>query len=71
MLKRVRAMDPLDRLERMEDLNRAAREIAMAGLRDRYPDADEIELGLREASLRLGRDIMRRCFDWDPAVRGW
>jgi hypothetical protein len=71
VVARVREMDPLDRLERMEDLNRAAREIALAGLRARYPHAGEHELKLREAALRLGRDAMRRWFDWDPEVRGW
>jgi hypothetical protein len=71
VVKHVREMDPLDRLERMEDLNRAAREIAMSGLRHRYPEADEAELRLREAALRLGRETMRRWFDWDPDVRGW
>jgi len=71
VLAQVRAMEPLDRLERMEELNRAAREIAYSGLRARHPDADEQELRLREAALRLGRDAMRRWFDWDPDVRGW
>lgn len=71
VLQRVREMDPLDRLERMEDLNRAAREIAFAGLRQRYPNAGQHELELREAALRLGRDTMRRYFDWDPVARGW
>ena len=64
-------MDPLDRLERMEDLNRAARAIALAGIRARYPSADEREIRLREASLRLGREVMVRWFDWDPELRGW
>jgi hypothetical protein len=71
VLQRVREMDPLDRLARMEDLNRSARAIAMAGLRERYPEADEHELKLREAALRLGREAMIRWFGWDPEVRGW
>jgi hypothetical protein len=71
VVQRVREMDPLERLERMEDLNHAAREIAFAGLRERYPDAEQHELELREAALRLGRETMVRFFDWDPVARGW
>jgi hypothetical protein len=38
-------------------LNAAVRTIALAGLRQRYPDAGEHELRLRLAALLLGEDL--------------
>jgi len=47
------------------------RELAMAGLRRRYPHADKDELRRRLAALVLGRDIAMRVYGWDPDVEGY
>ena len=71
VIERIRAMDPIERLERMEDLNRAARELSLCNLRERYPDADEQELKLRVFARQHGRELSVRFFGWDPEIRGW
>ena len=40
----------------------AARQLALAGLRTRYPDADEREIIARFAGLTLGHDVARRAY---------
>jgi hypothetical protein len=50
---------------------RSAFLLAMAGLRERYPDATEIELRKRYAALALGRETSMALFDWDPEREGW
>lgn len=48
--------------EMMEELNRAARELALAGLRRRYPDASPEELRRRLADLLLGPELAAQVF---------
>lgn len=43
--------------ERMTQLNRSARLLALAGLRHRHPDASEAELRRRLADLILGPEL--------------
>jgi hypothetical protein len=45
--------------------------LALAGIADRHPQADERERRLRLAALRLERDTMVNAFGWDPAVNGY
>jgi len=71
MIERYRRMTPADRLQCVVDLNRLVEDLAIAGIRSRHPRADDREVFLRLAALRLGRDITRRVYDWDPAVEGW
>lgn len=50
---------------------RAARTMAMAGLRERFPDASEPELIARYAALTLGDDLARRVYpEWFDPARG-
>jgi hypothetical protein len=46
-------------MEMLASLNHAARELALAGLRRRYPHADETELHRRLADLLLGKELAR------------
>lgn len=48
--------------EMMEELNRAARELALAGLRRRYPEATPPELRRRLADLLLGPELAAQVF---------
>jgi hypothetical protein len=41
-------------------------ESARAGVRLRYPEADEREVFLRATALRLPRELMIAVYGWDP-----
>jgi hypothetical protein len=57
-------MSPRDRATRVVALTRAACTLAIAGLRARHPGAEEPELFLRLAVLRLGADTVHRAYGW-------
>jgi len=57
-----RKMSPRRKLQLMEKANRNAREMALAGLRLRHPDADEEELFRRLMDLTLGEELAERVF---------
>jgi hypothetical protein len=42
----------------------------MMGIRSRHPDADDGEVRLRLAALRLDRALVVDAFGWDPVERG-
>ena len=57
-----RKMTPRRKLQVMEDANRNAREMALAGLRLRHPDAGEEELFRRLMDLTLGEETAEQVF---------
>lgn len=72
LIENYARMSPAVKLERVCALNRLADEMAAASIRARYGlGLQERELGLRLASLRLGRDVMIRVFGWDPQAEGY
>jgi len=62
--ERYAHMSPAEKAARMVDLTRAACLLALGGLRVRYPAADERELLLRLAVLRLGAETVDRAYGW-------
>jgi hypothetical protein len=50
------------KLEMMEGLNRAARQMALVGLRQRFPTATNKELRRRLASIVLGEELAARVY---------
>lgn len=50
------------KLEMMESLNQGARQLALMGLRQRFPDASPEELQRRLASILLGDDLASRVY---------
>lgn len=58
------SMSPAEKVGRAVALTRAACILALAGLRGRHPGADEQELLLRLAVLRLGADAVSRAYGW-------
>jgi hypothetical protein len=62
--ERYARMSPAEKVRRVADLTRTACTLALAGLRDRYPTADETELLLRLAVLRLGARTVSRAYGW-------
>lgn len=50
------------KLEMMESLNQGARQLALVGLRQRFPDASPEELQRRLASILLGEDLASQVY---------
>jgi hypothetical protein len=55
-----RQASPTRKMHMLAELNAAARLVAMAGLRARYPQATEAELRLKLAALLLGEDLAQK-----------
>lgn len=55
-----RQAGPTRKMTMLAQLNASARTLALAGLRARYPRADEAELRFKLASLLLGEDLARK-----------
>lgn len=62
----LRALSPERRLEAAMKLSRAVRELAIAGIRQRHPAADEREIRARLAVRLYGREAAVRLFGAVP-----
>ena len=71
LFDRVRELPLWRKAEMLSAATRAAYGLAMAGLRQRYPAASELELRKRYAAIVLGRDASIALFGWDPEREGW
>ncbi|MCA9758677.1 MAG: hypothetical protein KDA27_22985 [Candidatus Eisenbacteria bacterium] len=69
-IERLREMTYADRFALLESLVQMSDQLSRAGIRLRYPDADEREIGLRAAALRLPPEVMRSVYGWDPDREG-
>lgn len=68
MIDGIRALPAKRKMRLVVDLSRAVRHLALIGLRDRYPDAGEVELERRLADLLLGAELAARAYG-PPARR--
>lgn len=71
----LRAAPPWRKIQMVCELNATVRRLALAGLRDRHPEADEDELRRRLADLLLGKELAAEVFgplppDWEPTYIG-
>jgi predicted component of type VI protein secretion system len=57
-----REASPARKMQVLAQLNASARTLALAGLRSRYPQADEAELRRRLAALLLGEELARKVY---------
>ena len=71
LIDAYRRMPPWEKARRLTELVRAVEDLARVGVIERHPDANEEEMRLRLAALRLDRDTMVRVFHWDPAREGY
>jgi hypothetical protein len=62
----LRAMPPERRLEAAMKLSLAVRQLALAGIRQMFPDADEQELRVRLTVRLYGREAAVRLFGQVP-----
>ncbi len=58
----LRDIPPWRKLEMVAQLNQAGRELALAGLRMRYPAATQDELHRRLADILLGAELAARVY---------
>jgi hypothetical protein len=58
----LRDMPAWRKLDLVAQLNQTVRELALSGLRDRYPYADEAEIWRRLADLVLGSELAEKVY---------
>jgi hypothetical protein len=61
-IRLLRQVPPWRKMEMLVSLNAAARELAMAGMRRRFPHADIEEIRRRMADLLLGEELARKVY---------
>jgi hypothetical protein len=71
MIERWRTMSPAEKFQAVAAANQASEAMSAAGVRRRYPTADEAEVRRRVIALRLGRELSVAVYGWDPEVHGW
>ncbi len=70
LIEHWRAMEPREKAALVRDLCHSLRSLSLAGLSLRHPNADERELEIREACLRLEPELVRRISGWIPEDLG-
>lgn len=65
-LEILRAMTSWRRFELLDDLITTGRELALIGLRDRFPKASPAELRRRLATLLLGSALAAKVYGPEP-----
>jgi hypothetical protein len=58
----LRQMPPWRKVELVVQLNQTVRELALVGLRKRYPTASPVELHRRLADIVLGTELAERAY---------
>jgi hypothetical protein len=58
----LRDMPAWRKLELVAQLNQAVRELALSGLRERYPQADEAVIRRKLADLVLGSELAEKAY---------
>ncbi len=71
LIQGYRAMSHAEKARQVSDLTRTVHLLAEARIRKEYPDATEREVTLRRAALTLGRDLVKKAFNWDSEREGW
>jgi len=62
----LRSMPPWQKLRLWNDLNMAMRQVALSGLRERFPSASPEELRRRLATLLLGPELATQAYGPEP-----
>jgi len=57
-----RKLTPAEKLRLAFEWSEVVRQFAEAGLRERYPNADDREILLRYARMTLGRDLFHKVY---------
>ena len=70
LIEQLRKLPAHVKARQAAELTRTCRELALSGIRRRYPSASDRECELRLAALWLDREIMVKAFNWDPKKQG-
>lgn len=68
LLQRV---PPWQKCQQVSQMIQTCRQLSLAGLRVRYPEASEEQLLKRLAALWLSRELVVRVYGWDPEKEGY
>jgi hypothetical protein len=71
LIEAYRRMSAWEKLQRVCEMNEALRQLALADIRRRHPDADEHECRMRLASRWIDAELMRTAYGWDPDREGY
>jgi hypothetical protein len=71
LIKRYRAMSPIEKLGLVAEMIGYARELGRLGIKRDHPEASEQEVTMRLASRFLDRETMIRVYGWDPELEGF
>jgi len=61
-----RSLSPQRKLRRIGDMYEAMAALQTTEVRRLYPEADDREVFLRVTARRLGADLMRKVYGWQP-----
>ncbi|HVT03933.1 MAG TPA: hypothetical protein VHL58_11240 [Thermoanaerobaculia bacterium] len=59
-------MSPSERAARMTGITLAVQQLAFSGMKVRHPNASDDELWLRLAAKRLGPELVKKIYGFDP-----
>ena len=71
VIEGYRKMTSWEKMNRVNELNKAVQQLALSRIRKQYGDIPEQEQKLRLASLWMDRNTMIHVFDWDPKEKGY
>jgi len=71
LIELSRTMPVWKKFRQVGALNRMTRAFAMAGIRQRYPEATEEEVRRRLAAVLFDRETVIKVFGWDPEIEGY
>jgi hypothetical protein len=71
LIELTRAMSDEKRLNLLFSTIETGRQLSLAGLKSRYPQASQEELKKRYAALVLDRETVMKIYGWDPKKEGY
>ncbi len=71
LLAGYRQMPAWKKWQCVEDLNRTLKQLQLADIKGKHPNADEYELKMRLASRWLEPELMKEAFGWDVEEKGY
>ncbi|MBI3653016.1 MAG: hypothetical protein HY231_18475 [Acidobacteria bacterium] len=71
LIELTRAMPEEKKLRLLFSMIETGRQLGMAGLQSRYPQASPDELKKRYAALVLDRETVMKVYGWDPEEEGY
>jgi hypothetical protein len=70
LVEQYRKMPSWKKMEIVRALILTCQELALVGIRERYPNATEEEIKLRLAALWLNKELMIKLYNWNPDQMG-